>query len=339
MLRVSPQHACKGPLRGRSPWLPKAALTLLTLGALAGAKASPAQADLVPSSSKRIRYSYEVTGLEKHPEVTLVLWPRACGSRGEPMGTVDLGLNPQWKEHFHDVDYEVIVPGQRAEIGKFCAGTAHLYALPAREFRTEKSVSAEKQWQLGLEAGQPMLRVPALDKLDLAQRMAFFAKSGKARRAAYAFTPPDFVHRRSQVDAVHDVLHATLGRAGLAIGGAQAVYTYRDGTTESLAYPKPGAERPQPTRKGALVPLKPGYSDDEEDPPVPAPPMPVMPVRPVEPEKSKTPAEPPEGTSGPVYRPVPESGLGTTRLPVAPLLAGAAGLAVLLLLLRARPRR
>lgn len=293
------------------------------------AATTPARADLAPSNSTHLRYTYEITGPGDKPAATLVVWPRSCGMGGAPMGTIDLASNPQWKSRWHEIDYEVLVPGKDYEVGKFCAGSSHIYALPAREYKTVPAVADKDDWTLGLTAGQAYLRVPALDKLDLAQRIRFFG-SAKARRAAYDFSPLSLVHRRSQVTTVHDVLRVSAGARGpVAVAPVKVVYTYKDGKAEELAYAA-GASRPEPTRPSGIVTLKGGWGEPDEDAPKPAPPPPPAPV--VEPP----PAGEPAAIQRPLYRPTPDSGLHEGGSSLA-LSLGALGMLVALgLLLRAR---
>lgn len=313
------------PAAGRRPAL-RLALALAALS-LVDTAATPARADLAPSNSTRVRYTYEVVGPGDKPAATLVVWPRMCGMGGSPMGTIDLGSNPQWKARWHEVDYEVLVPGKDYEVGKFCAGSSHIYALPAREFKTVPAVADKDEWMLGLTAGQGYLRVPALDKLDLAQRIRFFG-SAKARRAAYEFAPLGFVHRRSQATTVHDVLRVSAGARGpVTVAPIKVVYAFKDGKAEEIAYGASG-NRPEPTRPNGIVTLKGGWGEPEEDEPKRAPPPPPT----VEPP----PAGEPAVNQRPLYRPTPGSGLHEGGSSLALSLGALGTLVALGLLLRAR---
>ncbi len=224
-----------------------------------------AAADIAPPNAQRVEYRYSIDNLANHSELTLVAWPRSCGSDGRPLGDIDLDLNPQVQGRLHDLDYEVLRPGGNHEVGKFCGGTARLYGLDARAFPAERHVSGEDDWTLGLKKGEPYWSLPALDKLTWIERIPFFEKDPRVRRSKYQFSTVGWVKAPSPLTKVHDVLHiAKVTSTELDVVPVKVVYSFDDAPDEAVMYK--GSTRPEPSRPNVMLPL----SDDGRPEPAPS---------------------------------------------------------------------
>ena len=225
---------------------------------------TPARADIMPAGGKKVSYTYEIANLAEHPEATFVVWPRRCGSDGEAVGTVDLGMNPQMAGHLHDVDYEVLRPGPR-ELLKFCAGSSHVYALDAKAFPADERVAAKDDWTLGWKAGDRYLGVLALDAMTIKTRMPFFASDPRARRADYTFAYVLVLRRASPIKAIHDVLRIeSLDARKLVVAPMKVRYGYEDGTSEELAWTAGKHPRPPGKPDALKSPVFGGGADDQD---------------------------------------------------------------------------
>lgn len=215
--------------------------------ALALLLAAPAAADIAPANSKRVDVSYSVTNLSAHPGFTLVAWPRACTSEGDPLGSIDLDMNPHLVARMNEMDYEVIRDAARHEIGKFCSGSARLYALPADEFPLKTAIAKDDDWMLGLEKDKPYAFVPAIDSLTQQERIPFFEKDPKVRRSRYRFSIIGYVRAPHPLKHAHDELEIEkIADTTLVIRPRRVIYTYDDGATETIDYQ--GDRRPPPSK-------------------------------------------------------------------------------------------
>ena len=180
-------------------------------------------------------YSYEVENADARPDVVLVVWPRACGAKGEPLGTVDLALNPDWTSRMHDVDYEVVVRGKKHTLLDPCTKSSRLYALPAAEFARGTRASTADDTSIGqVEAGAPFAILPALDALELPKRIELFGKDPRVLRTAFRFEPMK-PSRPVTLKAVHEVLAVdAFDGTSFAVKRSRVVYTYMDGRVETV---------------------------------------------------------------------------------------------------------
>lgn len=236
------------------PFTHHAAVTALL--ALLAAPTS-ARADIMPSGGKGVKYSFEIEGLAAHPDVVFVLWPRMCGTAGEPLGEVNY-TDASLKER-HEVDYEVLSEGAH-ELLRYCAATARVYALSAAKFPTESHVGAEDDWRLGRKVGERYLVVPAIDALTLKARVPFFAN---ARHAAYPFEFLSVLRRDSPIRSVHDVLTVrALDDTRLELGPRAVTYGYADGGAGTLPWTSGKHPRP-PGQPDALKAPRFGFGDTD----------------------------------------------------------------------------
>ena len=191
----------------------------------ASSVARPAHADASTPA-----YSYEIENAPP-PGKVLVVWPRACSATGEPLGNVDLALNPDWTSRMNDVDYEVIVKGRSYTLLEPCTKTSRLYALPVDAFLPGSRESTADDVSIGqAEAGVPFPIVPALDGIDRKQRIDFFAKDPRVARTAFRFETV-----RAGVSAVHEVLAVEGEGPSFAVRTVRAVYTYEDGGSATVS--------------------------------------------------------------------------------------------------------
>jgi hypothetical protein len=222
--------------------------TMLLVPILAGI-AVTARADILPPDAKVIHYSYEVENLDAFADKVFVVWPRSCGSDGDPIGTIDLSLNPQWASRMHEVDYEVLAKGKTHEILRYCAHTMRIYALPAAEFPRASRVATADEWTLGIKKDETLAHLPALDAIDLKKRMVFFEKDARVARAPFKFDMVGIGPAASPLKAVHDVIAVeAVEGAAIKVASKRAIYTYEDGSSETRAYATP--ERPSPSGSG-----------------------------------------------------------------------------------------
>ena len=219
-----------------------------------------------------VAYSYEVENADAHPEKVLVVWPRACGAKGEPLGTIDLALNPDWASRMHEVDYEVVVRGQRHVLAPPCAKSARLYALPADAFARGTRLATGDDKSIGQrEAGAPFAILPALDAIDLGKRIELFEKDPRVLRTAFRFAPAT-ASWPATAQAVHEVLEVdSFDAASFAVKKKRAIYTHDDGGTEIVTEPGStvvaagDASAPAPTASApapaSVAPPEPAKSD------------------------------------------------------------------------------
>jgi hypothetical protein len=201
--------------------------------------ASDARADIVPNGSKVIDYSYEVTNLAQFPDVTFVVWPRTCGSGGEPLGAINY-VDPSEKER-HVIDYEVLEPGRR-ELLKYCAASSRVYALDAKAYPTDERVADKDDWALAWTKGKSYLGVKAIDAMTIKDRVPFFAS---ARHSDYAFAYVVILRHTSPIKAIHDVLTIkSVDAGGVVVAPLRVRYTYEGGKSEELAWS--GGKHPRP---------------------------------------------------------------------------------------------
>ncbi len=215
-----------------SPRAVAMASALLAIAASSVASPSAASAD-----SATAAYSYEIENAPP-PGKVLVVWPRACSATGDPLGNVDLALNPDWTARMNDVDYEVIVKGRSYVLLEPCAKSSRLYALPADAFPPGTRESTADDVSIGQpEAGVVFPTIPAVDAIDRKQRVELFGKDPRVARTPFRFdTASAASHARPGVAAVHDVLAVEGGNGtSFAIRKMRAVYTYEDGGSETVS--------------------------------------------------------------------------------------------------------
>lgn len=180
-------------------------------------------------------YSYEVENADAHADQVLVVWPRACGASGDPLGAVDLALNPDWATRMNDVDYEVVVARKHHQLQSDCKNTSQLYALPAGAFpRGSRDATADDSAIGQKTAGEKFAVLPALDAIDRKKRIDFFAKDPRVLRTTYRFMPIKPVDEaRGGLKSVHDVLSVdAFDATSFAVTTKRVIYTYLDGRTE-----------------------------------------------------------------------------------------------------------
>lgn len=213
----------------RGSWLAVAASALFLLGSSGVARAD-------------VAYSYEIENADAHADKVLVVWPRACGATGEPLGTVDLALNPDWASRMHDVDYEVVARGRKHTLLDHCTKSARLYALPAEAFARGTRVATADDMSIGqMEAGAPFAILPALDAIELPKRIALFGTDARVLRSAFRFEP-SLASRPAALKAVHEVLEVrAFDATSFAVRTKRAIYTHADGHLETVTDPGGGA--------------------------------------------------------------------------------------------------
>lgn len=202
-----------------------AASALLVLGSSGIARADAA-------------YSYEIENADAHADKVLVVWPRACGAKSEPLGTIDLALNPDWASRMHEVDYEVVVRGRRHALAEPCAKSSRLYALPADVFARGTRMATADDKPIGqTEAGAPFVILPTLDAIDLGKRIALFETDTRVLRTSFRFDAVK-ASRPATVKAIHEVLEVdAFDATSFAVKVKHAIYTHEDGGTETVTGP------------------------------------------------------------------------------------------------------
>lgn len=224
---------------------------VVTVAALTLLLAPEAAADILPAGRKPVQYSYEIEGVGRAPDWVVVAWPRTCGSDGDPLGEVNLDLNPQWVSRMHDVDYEVLAEGRVLDVLKYCGHTMRLYGLPRGAFPPSSRTATRDDWTLGLKEGDATQILPALDAIDLKERIKFFAEDRRLARSDFRFSIVITVPDASPLAAVHDILRVEgVTDGALRVAPRVARYTYKDGAREEIAYRD--RARPLPSRPKAL---------------------------------------------------------------------------------------
>lgn len=198
-----------------------------------------AVASVAPSAHAEVAYSYEIENAGVRPDKVLVVWPRTCGASGDPLGAIDLALNPDWAARMNDVDYEVIVAGKRHELSPYCYKTSRLYAVPADGFtRAERTATADDMAIGQTQAGAVFTILPALDAIDRKKRIDFFAKDPRVLRTSFEFEPTKPPRTGSApVKEVHDVLAVEgFDATSFRVVQKRAIYTFEDGKTELVPH-------------------------------------------------------------------------------------------------------
>lgn len=188
-----------------------------------------------PAHAEGVAYSYEVENVDAFPDQVLVVWPRACASSGEPLGTVDLKLNPDWKARMHDVDYEVVGRGGR-EVLDLCVRSSRFYVLPVNAFPRGTRISTGDDMAIGQpEAGATFTILPALDAVDLAKRIELFEKDPRVLRTSFRFDPDAAAKRGPPgTKAVHEVLSlGKLDGTSFTVEVKRVIYMSTDGGVSS----------------------------------------------------------------------------------------------------------
>lgn len=223
------------------------AASLFALFALASFAEVPARADEgAAAGGKSVTYTYELENADAAKDKVLVVWPRVCGSEGEPLGKVDLAQSPDRAGRKNDIDYDVMVKGKRHQLLAVCAPGARFYALPLDAFPPGTRAATGDDAALGQEAGAPLAIVPALDAIDHGKRIAFLTEDPRVLRSSFRFEPITSVRSGATLKAVHDIFVVDIGVTALSVVGKSAIYTYDDGSIETVAYV--GAKRRAPSR-------------------------------------------------------------------------------------------
>ena len=215
---------------GRAATLVAASVLVVT----AAFVTSSARADGDAAAPPAYAYSYEVENADPTPEHVLVVWPRICSASGEPLGKVDLALNPDWATRMNDVDYEVIVTGKHHELADSCRKTSRLYALAASAFpRGMRSATADDSAIGQHVVGQPFPIVPLLDAVDRKRRIELFEKDPRVSRTAFQLDEPSKPSK--PLKAMHEVLAlGSFTPTTFVVVQKRVDYTYQDGTSETV---------------------------------------------------------------------------------------------------------
>lgn len=210
----------------RGLWRALAASGLLLLGSTGIARAD-------------VAYSYEMDNADARADKVLVVWPRACSATGEPLGTVDLKLNPDWSSRMRDIDYEVVVRGKKHVLLEHCAKSSRLYALPVAEFARGSRDSTVDDMSIGQMETGGAVRHPPLARRGVASRSAssFFGKDARVLRTTFRFEPSK-ASRPAALEAVHEVLEVdAFDATSFAVKTKRAIYTHADGHLETVEGP------------------------------------------------------------------------------------------------------
>jgi hypothetical protein len=184
--------------------------------------------------------------MEAHADKVLVVWPRTCAASGEPIGALDLSLNPDWASRLNEVDYEVVVPGKKHTLLEHCRTTSRLFALATSAFPRGTRTATADDTLIGQKTGELFAILPALDLIDITKRIDFFGKDPQVLRTPFRFEPVKADAKGAQ--AVHDVLAVEgFGRTEFQVVVKRVVYTYADGGSLSATSPASGSPSTSPT--------------------------------------------------------------------------------------------
>lgn len=175
-------------------WL---ATLLVTLGWLPRARA-----DIVPPGEKYISASWELLGMDQHADQLFVAFPFG----------VCYGWSPDfWRLNPHldqaEQNYEVLKPGQRYAVHKFCP-EMQIYALDRAAFTTSTETLSE-DLDFYRSRGLERVRIAELDKLRTTEKIAFFASDPRVRRSGLRVSYPLTTFSASVVTATHELLRIT----------------------------------------------------------------------------------------------------------------------------------
>jgi hypothetical protein len=168
--------------------------------------------------------TYTIENLDAYPDQVFVAWPRTCGSTGDPLGAVSLQLNPDWVSRLHEMDYEVVEKGKRHQVSSYCLATMRIHALPAAAFPRATRVATADDASLGKKPGETITILPALDAIDLQQRIPFFASDARQASLPFRFDGPAGAH--------HDLVIVG-SDGGLTLAPAKALPSAADGGADA----------------------------------------------------------------------------------------------------------
>jgi hypothetical protein len=240
---------------------------------IALAAATPAQADLIATGMKIVKPTYELTGIAEHPGYLYVVFPYI----GCDIDPDFFKYNPQ-----HDraePNYQVLRPGERYEVPKFCDGK--IYAFDAKAFTTEERV-AEADYGFYRKKGDKLLAIPEFEKLKSSEKIKFVATDPRVKASGFSTAFPLAVPDRFKFKTTTDVLRvASVDDKHLVIEGVKVVLHFADGPDREVPYT--GGRRPEgaggdpkddPNQPAASADTpKPPASADASKPPAPEPPV------------------------------------------------------------------
>jgi hypothetical protein len=234
-----PLPPTRRPSAFRAQKLGPAALALAVALASAGARA-----DILPSGMKGVKATFELTGIEQHPDHLFVMFPFGACQMGESF----FKLNPQHDTAVHN--YEVLQAGKRYESQKFCS-EAKIYAFKASEFKTEQLTLKESP-DFYRPVGYTITVIKGFDELKTSEKAKFVAEDKRVKSSGFAPSYPLVVSDKAPFDSTNDVLRiAELSDAALRIEGVKVVLGSQGGPEKVVPYQ--AGQRPKDLENGAVV--------------------------------------------------------------------------------------
>jgi hypothetical protein len=227
------------PAASRAPKLATTALALAVALASAGARA-----DIIPAGMKGIKATFEVTGIDQHPDHLFVMFPFGVCQMGESF----FKLNPQHDTAVHN--YEVLQAGRRYESQKFC-DEAKIYAFKASEFKTEQ-LALKESTDFYRPVGYTITVIKGFDELKTSEKVKFVAEDKRIKSSGFAPYYPLVVSDKAPFDSTHDVLRvAELSDSAFRVEGVKVVLGSKSGPEKVAPYQ--GGQRPKDLESGVGV--------------------------------------------------------------------------------------
>ena len=199
----------------------------------------PVRADVIPSGKKVIDATFEVANIAEHPRYWIVAFP--FGSCFPDDGEY-FQLNPHHDRAEHN--YEVLRPGQRYRVQKFCFNM-ELYAFERAGFsvRTQK-LKQDLDWYR--KKGDTLTIIDGFDQLPTTRKMIVVAGDPRVRRSGFRVGFPLVIDATAEPVATHDVLRITeLSPKRMRVVGSELVLSLPGG--KALRRPYVGGRRPSVT--------------------------------------------------------------------------------------------
>lgn len=224
-------RAPAGRARARRPRaLERLALALPALALAASTTTLEARADVIPANKKHIKATYEITGIDEHPDYLFVAFPYG----GCPMGPVVMDDQGRPKPDIAWTNYEVLRSGRSYEPIKACF--TRIYAFKASDFTTEERVLT-RDLDFYRSAGYTLTIIKGFEELNTADKYKFVERSRSVFPSTINVNFPFLIDQAIPFNSTHDVLRvAAVTEVATRIEGVRVVVSAGGGETREIPY-------------------------------------------------------------------------------------------------------
>jgi hypothetical protein len=212
--------------------LPRAAakLAVAALSLAAVTTASEARADLIGPNQKRVKATYEITGIDEHPGYLFVAFPYG----GCPMGPIPEYYEWNPEDDIAWTNYEVLRSGRSYQPAKFC--WTKIYAFKASDFTTEERV-LDRDIDFYRRAGYTVTIIKEFEKLKTTDKLKFVERSRSVFPSTINVNFSTLIDDTIPYTSTHDVLRvAAVTTSAARIEGVRVVVGTGDGATKEIPY-------------------------------------------------------------------------------------------------------